>query len=84
MTVQHQLKSWPEYYEAIADGSKSFDLRIDDRKYEVGDLVQFEEFRPATNNYTGMVTQRRITYILRDFAGLMPGYCIIAIEPPGE
>lgn len=80
----HQLKSWPEFFEPIAMGVKTFDLRKDDRGYSVGDDVQFEEINPRLDERTGKVATRRITYILRDFAGLMPGYCILGITNSGD
>jgi ParB family transcriptional regulator, chromosome partitioning protein len=76
----HQVKCWNDYFEAIASGDKTFDLRKDDRNYAVDDHVVFEEFRQAVGEYTGRVTRRRIKYILRDFDGLQPGYCILGLE----
>jgi ribosomal protein S17 len=77
VVTTHAVKCWPEYFKAIADHSKTFDLRIDDRGYQVGDDITFEEFRPGVGEYTGEVVTREIVFILRDFAGLMPGYCIL-------
>ena len=77
----HQLKSWPEYFLAIAHDLKTFDLRKDDREggYQPGDIVQFEEWRPDPGEFTGRVTTRRVVYVLRDFPGLMPGYVILGL-----
>jgi ParB family chromosome partitioning protein len=75
----HHLKSWPEFFKAIANGDKTFDLRRDDRNYAVDDHVTFEEFRPGVGEYTGVTATRRIAYVLRDFEGLMPGYCILGL-----
>jgi hypothetical protein len=77
----HELKSWPEYFGPISHCIKNFDLRKDDRTppYEVGDVVVFEEFRSGVGEYTGATATRRIIYILRNFDGLMPGYCILGI-----
>jgi len=35
----HELKCWPEYYEQVASGRKSFEIRVNDRDYQVGDTV---------------------------------------------
>lgn len=43
----HQLKCLPEYFDAVADGSKPFEVRYDDRNYEVGDLLRICEWRKA-------------------------------------
>jgi ParB family transcriptional regulator, chromosome partitioning protein len=78
--TDHVIKCWPEYFKPIAKGEKTFDLRKDDRSYAVGDIVLLCEFRPTTGEYTGPTIRVKIGYILREFAGLMPGYCILGIE----
>jgi Domain of unknown function (DUF3850) len=75
----HHVKSWPEYFGPISHNMKTFDLRKDDRNYQTGDWVTFEEFRPGVGEYTGATVTRRIVYILRNFDGLMPGYCILGL-----
>ena len=75
----HQLKCWPEYFTAIAHDLKTFDLRKDDRGYAAGDIIEFEEFRPGVGEYTGRTATRRVVYVLKDFDGLMPGYCILGL-----
>jgi hypothetical protein len=42
----HELKCWPEYYDAIADGRKRFELRMDDRRFAVGDILVLEKWKP--------------------------------------
>lgn len=44
----HRLKSWPEPFRAMIEGLKTFDLRVDDREYEVGDILHLEEFKPCS------------------------------------
>lgn len=78
--MTHQLKCWPEYYSMIAEGIKTFDLRKNDRGFKVGQQIQFEEWSPNLKEYSGRVTQRRIVYILENFTGLLPGYCILGLE----
>lgn len=75
----HTVKSWPEYFDPICHGIKNFDLRKDDRPYEVGDEIVFEEFRPFVGEYTGATAHRRVIYILRNFEGLLPGFCILGL-----
>lgn len=43
----HSLKSWPEQFEAIKKGHKTFDIRLNDRGYLVGDYLALMEFRPC-------------------------------------
>ena len=76
MTV-HQLKSWPLFYKAIADGSKMFDIRKNDRDFRVGDEIQFEEYTLSTGSYSGRVSRKVVRYMLVDFDGIKDGYCIL-------
>jgi ribosomal protein L37E len=43
MTV-HSLKTWPEYFEAQRAGRKTFELRRNDRNFQVGDLLVLREW----------------------------------------
>lgn len=44
--MKHELKIWPQYYCRVADGSKTFEVRNNDRGYQPGDLVVLSEFDP--------------------------------------
>lgn len=37
--VEHRVKTWPEAYEYVREGLKTFDLRKNDRCYQKGDLL---------------------------------------------
>lgn len=43
----HQLKTWPMYFTALRQGSKTFELRENDRQFKVGDTLQLREFDPC-------------------------------------
>lgn len=61
----HELKTWPEYFEAVASGAKNFEIRsTKDRTFEVGDKVVLKEWDPATSSYSGRLRVRQITYIV--------------------
>ncbi len=73
----HELKIWPEYFEAVIRGDKRFEYRNNDRNYEVGDTLCLNEYNKEENKYTGLRTYVRITYILK----LYDSYAILSIKP---
>lgn len=83
-TKTHTVKCWPEYFEDIKEGKKPFDLRKDDRDYQVGDDVIQEEFKVHVGTYTGREVRVKITYVARgeqfERFGLKPGFCCLGIE----
>ena len=42
--MTHFLKTKPEYYQAVIDGSKPFEIRKNDRKFKTGDKVCLMEY----------------------------------------
>ena len=45
--IKHELKIWPEYFERVLDGSKTFEVRENGRGFQKGDSVTLREFNPA-------------------------------------
>ncbi|WP_294288528.1 ASCH/PUA domain-containing protein [uncultured Chryseobacterium sp.] len=79
--MTHELKTHPEYFVATLLGEKNFEVRKDDRNYQRGDELLLKEYNPITEEYTGRMLQRRITYILRGgIFGIEKGYCVMNIE----
>lgn len=74
----HVLKAWPEPFEALLDGTKTYEIRKDDRGFAVGDWLLLREWDPsgeflpaldaedvginAQPDYTGRERLARITY----------------------
>lgn len=71
MTV-HALKSWPEFFQPVVDGVKTFEIRYDDRKYQVGDTLILREWDDRKAEFTGRQVERRVTYVLRGVPGGIP------------
>lgn len=61
--TEHEVKSWKYLFEPIWDGRKTHDLRIMDRGYQVGDILNLKEYDTDTNTYTGRFIKAEITYI---------------------
>jgi hypothetical protein len=79
----HKLKTWPQFYQDISDGVKTFELRKDDRGYMVGDVLILMEFDPNKNggSYTGRALSRLVMYKLdaASFLGIEKGYCVMGL-----
>ena len=89
----HELKSWPEYFERLVLGHKTFELRReDDRKFAVGDLLRLREWKPEppdykTGHYTGRTLNRRVLSVMGSKGGILPlagalgdGWVILSIQ----
>jgi hypothetical protein len=81
-TKSHELKILPKYFRDVKRGIKKFELRKNDRDYEVGDYIKLCEYNGEA--YTGEFLWVKITYILsheeaKKF-GLRPDYCILGFE----
>ena len=85
----HELKSWPDSFNAINHGETTADIRSDDRKpaFQVGDKVWYREFDPKLNCYTGHEGFYIIANVLRSGRGqpfskaLKGGYCVLILKP---
>lgn len=80
--MTHALKTWKKFFATQAKGDKLFELRKDDRPYNVGDKFLSQEWDELKNEYTGVEDTYLITYVLRDaeMFGLKPGYCILQLK----
>ena len=51
IAVKIEKKTWPEYFQALFDGTKTFDIRLANFDCKVGDSIVFREWDPHTQNY---------------------------------
>lgn len=74
--VVHELKIWPQYFQAVVDGRKTFEVRTNDRPFQFGHTVVLKEWDPTReyvdatmrqlkepNGYTGREATFMIGYI---------------------
>lgn len=79
----HELKTVQPFFEEVWKDNKNFEIRKNDRDFQVGDLLILKEYDPATNSYSGREVKAEVSYILnhQDFPeGLQEGYCCLAME----
>jgi hypothetical protein len=85
----HELKCWPEFFQAIWDGDKAFELRRNDRGYAVRDMLLLREYDPDRDDlecgkrFTGRELTAEVVYILhggRSQFGVEEGYVCMSIR----
>lgn len=89
--MMHELKILPEYFEAVLAGTKTVELRKEDReqRFVVGDTLRLREYRYyrtakkyEQGGYTGREVWVMVTHVLRDdhHRWLQPGVVALSIE----
>lgn len=90
----HELKTLPSYFQAILDGTKTFELRRNDRDFKVGDTLLLKEWNIGEcdltgpepiiiqeQGYTGREIKKIIAYIFKGGKfGLHKNYVILGIK----
>lgn len=81
--VEHDLKTWSQFFREVMIGHKRFEIRKDDRNFQVGDVLCLREWDPVKQEYTGSYLRAPITYKLSGGQfGLETGYCILSLGIP--
>lgn len=78
--MTHELKCWPEYFMALWERRKTFEIRKNDRAFQVGDTLHIQEWEPATQVYTGAWCDRTVLYVTAFPDGLRDGYVCIGLK----
>jgi hypothetical protein len=81
MEKRHRLKTLPEFWDAVNDGLKTFEVRKDDRQFKVGEIVELYRYEGQEDWDAREFMQFRIRYILRGGQfGIEPGYVVLQLE----
>lgn len=81
LKMVHNLKTWPQNFEDIKSGIKTFEVRYNDRDFQVGDYLELLEYDPVTGCYTSRRLNCIITYKLDGGQfGIKKGYVCLGIE----
>jgi len=79
--AEHELKTWPEYFDEVYMDTKAFEVRKNDRDFKVGQTIRLREFDPKRNEYTGRTCLRFISYILDGGQfGVEKGYVVLSLK----
>jgi len=61
--MKYIKKVWPEYFQKILDGKKTYELRLADWECNEGDILVLQEWDPETKEYTGKEIEKEVTYV---------------------
>ena len=79
--MKHELKILPEYFDEVVSGRKTFEVRKDDRGFQIGDTLILKEWNRG--RYTGREVAVEVTYIYRgNFC--KEDHCVMSIEKKGK
>ena len=75
--MMHDIKCQTEFFEKVWSGVKTFEVRLNDRNYQVGDELCLREIRKDL--YTGRMVKATITDV---YTGeyCREGYCLISFR----
>lgn len=95
----HILKTAAHYWDDVLGGDKTFEIRRNDRAFQVGDrlqLVRVEpgDFKPCIkldcDLHKPMWVTKFVSYVfsgdpaLRDLGGMTPGYVVLGLRDPNR
>ena len=78
--ITHHLKTVNPYFCDIWRDIKTFEIRKNDRGFQVGDFLKLEEYDPITETKSGRSITVKVHYILTNDTYLQSGYVCMAIE----
>jgi len=95
--MKHELKIEKQWADAKLAGEKPFEIRLNDRGFQKGDLIHYVVIDPKTKEpYRPPMSEAAIggasvhpietvdfivTYMMQGFPGLQDGYCVYADQP---
>ena len=84
--MQHDIKLKQIFADAVLDGDKTFEVRVNDRNYQRGDTVRFTVIDEEGKKVFGHLLNGKvykITYVLSGW-GIGHGYVVFSIKPVEE
>ena len=80
----HELKIKQCYLCHLLEGCKTFEVRLNDRDFQAGDLIRFlplEDGLYDVYSIMSPIPEYRIDYVLSGCRGLLPNFVCLAITP---
>jgi hypothetical protein len=81
MSVVHDLKTWPDAFDAVWRGDKGYEIREDDRAYRVGDVLVLRRWDPEKAAFTGQRISAFVSYKTEGGSwGLPKHLCVLSLQ----
>jgi len=78
----HDLKTVQPYFDDVRRGVKTFEIRKNDRNYQIGDTLNLWEYLPVEEKKTGEVFTVEVVYFIDKFQdALGDNWCVLGIKP---
>ena len=80
----HELKVHKNYVNPLLSGAKTFEVRRNDRDFQVGDILIMRPYDEKKQKYVSEESEfyYNVTYVLTGGKyGIEEGYCILGIQP---
>ena len=74
----HELKILPYYFNLVESGMKTFEIRLNDRNYQVGDILILHEYYGG--KYTDKKIVAKVDAVINFCVGVKKGYIVLLIE----
>lgn len=79
--MRHELKIKSKYFNELLSGTKTFEIRKNDRDFKEGDTLKLNEYK---DDYTGSFITADVVGIMYDDEGLeyglQKGYCLMSLS----
>lgn len=81
--IEHHIKIQKQFADAVMSGEKTWEIRINDRGYQKGDLIRFRVVDEYISNISHPLNDKvyEITYVFAPSGwGLCEGYVVFSIK----
>lgn len=80
MSATHVLKAHPLPFEAVWDGRKPYEIRVDDRHFQAGDVLVLKLYDPDSKTYGAREIEADVTYKTRGGEWGLPAHlCVLGL-----
>lgn len=76
--MKHYIKTIKPHFENVWSGAKTFEIRVNDRNYQVGDTCVLMEYDKEADLLVGREIEVYITHIITEYELIYMGVCVFS------